>query len=158
MSNEKKYVIIFHNKTIEFIDEKMNTNISNGQIQGARGIVRPNGTFLPFGAIADIETLDGYYAKFPDARPNLERTPDQIAKEREYYQPIEFHASKRQQSFKKLLIGLKKFVERERGAGNPYQNALALYRDKLQKYVQLFGKDNRTELEKLAEDFGGEVV
>lgn len=154
-----QYVILQHNKAVEFIDEKTMELMTAGMVQGAKGMKRKDGTFLPFSSIADTLTLDQYYAKYPEARPTLERTPEQIAADREKYKPIEFHASKRQQAFKGLLVGLKKFVEEEKSAKRNYTNALKMYQDKLKKYVQLFGgKDTRSELEKIAADFGGEVV
>lgn len=150
-----QYVILQHNKAVEFIDEKTMELMTAGMVQGAKGMKRKDGTFLPFSSIADTLTLDQYYAKYPDARPSLERTAEQIAAERDKYKPIEFQASKRQKAYRGLLQGLKKFIDEN---GKPAK-ALKIYTDKLADYKRLFGgKDDRSDLEKIAEDFGGEII
>lgn len=67
-------VIIQHNGGIEFITEKQALAITEAMTRGSKGIARENGKgYLFFSSIADIMTVDKYYEKFPDKRPEEPR-------------------------------------------------------------------------------------
>jgi hypothetical protein len=67
-------VIIQYSGAVEFITEKQAEYINQGILQGSKGITREGGKgFLFFSSIADMMTLEKYYEKFPDRRPETPR-------------------------------------------------------------------------------------
>jgi hypothetical protein len=136
-------VILQHSGGVEFITQKQSELITQSISQGLKGIVRENGKgYLSFSSIADIMTLEKYYDKFPDKRPEQARNvfEEHYGGTRDYT-PIEITAEQHQDQFRGILRGLKSYIDEELARGITPKHAIALYEQKLAKYKLEFAKN-----------------
>jgi hypothetical protein len=138
MTDEKNFVILQHNKAVEFITQKQAEDITEAMAQGARGIKRGSIGWLAFSSISDILPLETYYQKYPEKRPETPTAFNEYYGGSKEYTPIERTAEQHKDQFRGVLKGLKQYIDEQLAKGINPRSSIHLYETKLAKFKQEF--------------------
>lgn len=128
------HYIIYHDKSIEWVEDKTAKIIWDESCAGNKGI-EINGRKYIFSSISKILPEEEFFRQYPGQAPPEEKT---WTEPKDEYTSMENLAKKSKENFKGLLKGLKQFIDEEKEKGETPKQTVQIFNEKVEQYKKIY--------------------